>query len=72
MSKANIENPHPQSILTRNPQHSIHKIIGFTFENNQLNAFEEINQLVDFSKTLSSQYNFINPIEDEINCINVK
>ena len=54
------------------PSQSKNKIVGFTFENNQLNAFEEITQLVDFSKTLSSQYNFINPIEDEINCINVK
>ncbi len=54
------------------PNQSKNKIIGFTFKNNGLNIFEEINQLVDFSKTLSSQYNFSNPIEEDINCIYVK
>lgn len=52
------------------PNQNRNKIVGFTFENNDLNIFEEITQFIDFSKTLNSQYIFSNPIEDEINCIN--
>lgn len=46
------------------------RVAGFTFENNELKMKEEIDLAVDFSKTLSSQYNFENLIEDEVNCIN--
>ena len=45
------------------------KIIGFTFSDNELFTFEEIPQAVDFSKTLASQYNFSNLIEEVDNCI---
>ena len=54
------------------PNQSRNKIIGFTYKNNDLTLFEEIYQGVDFSETLSSQYNFSNPIEEEINCIIVR
>jgi len=52
------------------PDQSKNKIIGFTFDNNELQVFEEISQLVDFSRTLGAQYSFSNRIEDGINCIN--
>ena len=39
-------------------------------ENGQWQLFEEINQAVDFSKSLAAQYDFTGIIEDEDNCIN--
>ena len=54
------------------PNQSRNKIIGFTFKNNDLNAIEEIAQVVDFSKTLNSQYHFNNPIEEQTNCIHAE
>jgi hypothetical protein len=52
------------------PNQSRNKIIGFTFENNKFQIFEEITQLVDFAETLASQYSFSNMLEEEDNCIN--
>ena len=46
------------------------KIVGFTFEHDQWQTFEEIDQEVDFSKKLISQYNFTGIVEEENNCIN--
>jgi len=68
------------SVLTENsnqkvfyvPNQNRTKIVGFTFENNQLNQFIELNQAVDFSKTLSAQYTFSDMIEEEDNCIIVE
>ncbi|MEZ4885084.1 MAG: VCBS repeat-containing protein [Chitinophagales bacterium] len=52
------------------PNQNRNKIVGFTFENDRLQIFEEINQSVDFSNTLFSQFNFGNAIGEEDNCIN--
>jgi hypothetical protein len=52
------------------PDQSRNKIIGFTFENNDFQVFEEITQVIDFSLTLDSQHSFINIIEGEDNCVN--
>jgi hypothetical protein len=52
------------------PNQSRDKIIGFTFENDELHVFEEIIQVVDFSKTLGAQYSFSNTIQEQNNCIN--
>jgi len=52
------------------PNQSRNKISGFTFFNNELQVFEEINQVVDFSKTLGAQYVFSNTKNEENNCIN--
>ncbi len=52
------------------PNQSKNKIVGFTLENGQWQLFEEINQAVDFSKSLAAQYNFTGIIEEEDNCIN--
>ncbi len=54
------------------PNQSRNKIVGFTFRNNEFELFEEITQIVDFSEPLDAQYNFINTIEEENNCINAK
>ena len=54
------------------PNQGRNKIVGFTFKNNELEVFEEITQVVDFSKTLGSQYSFSNTIEEGNNCINSK
>ena len=54
------------------PNQSRNKIVGFTFKNNELEVFEEITQVVDFSNTLGSQYSFSNTIEEGNNCINSK
>ena len=54
------------------PNQSRNKIVGFTFKNNELEVFEEITQVVNFSKTLGSQYSFSNTIEEGNNCINGK
>lgn len=54
------------------PSQSRDKIKGFSFKDNELLDVEEILQLVDFSKTLSSQYNFKHVIEDVDNCIFVE
>jgi len=51
------------------PTQNRSKIVGFIFDNNQWQLFEEINQAVDFSKTLVSQYNFTGIIKEEDNCI---
>ena len=45
------------------------QIAGFIFKDNAWNQVETITQTVDFSQTLMSQYSFINPILDDINCI---
>ena len=50
------------------PNQSRNKIVGFTFKNNELEVYEEITQVVDFSKTLGSQYSFSKTIEDGNNC----
>ena len=52
------------------PDQSKNKIIGFTFKNNKFQIFEEITQVVDFSRTLGVQYSFSKKIEEGINCIN--
>lgn len=51
------------------PNQNRNKIVGFTFMNNELEVFEEITQVVDFSKSLGSQYSFSNRIEEGNNCI---
>lgn len=51
------------------PNQDRSKIVGFTFANNDLSIIEEVAQPVDFSKTLKTQYDFSNQIEDVINCI---
>ena len=51
------------------PSQDKSKIAGFTFKNNSLNLIDEIDQSVDFSKELKNQYDFINLIDDQINCI---
>jgi hypothetical protein len=45
------------------PNQNRNKIVGFTFQNNSLDVFEEISQTIDFSKPLIAQYNFINTID---------
>jgi len=54
------------------PNQSRDKIVGFTFMNNELEVFKEITQVVEFSKTLGSQYSFSHTIEEGNNCINGK
>ena len=54
------------------PNQSRDTIQGFTFSNNELIDYEAIPHEVDFSKTLASQYNFSNILEDEDHCIAVK
>ena len=51
------------------PNQSRDKIASFIFENNALDLIEEIDLSVDFSQALISQFNFDNPITDEVNCI---
>jgi hypothetical protein len=51
------------------PNQSRNKIVGFAFENNEFQAIDAIDQLVDFSQTLGAQYSFENTIEEENNCI---
>lgn len=51
------------------PNQSRDKIASFIFENNELDLIEEIDLSVDFSQALISQFNFDNPIIDEVNCI---
>ncbi len=46
-------------------------IAGFSYKNNEFQIIEEITQEVDFSIPLGAQYNFINTIEKENNCIDV-
>jgi hypothetical protein len=52
------------------PNQSRNKIVGFTFKNNELQIFEEITQVVDFSRHLGAQYSFSNTIDEGNNCIN--
>jgi hypothetical protein len=54
------------------PNQSRNKIVGFSFEDNNFTLFEEIDLDVDFSETLISQYEFTNPLADEVNCIEGK
>lgn len=54
------------------PNQSRDTIAGFSFGNNAFLAFEEIPQMIDFSKTLALQYSFSKEIEEEDNCIFVK
>ena len=51
------------------PDQSRSKIVGFTFQNNALEVYEEIPQALDFSKKLASQYPFTNMIALGNNCI---
>ena len=51
------------------PTQNRSKIVGFTFDSNQWQLFEEIDQAVDFSQTLVAQYNFTGLVEEEDNCI---
>jgi hypothetical protein len=51
------------------PNQRRNKIVGFTFENNEFQAIDEIDQVVDFSINLGAQYSFENIIEEENNCI---
>ncbi|MFK7983012.1 MAG: FG-GAP repeat domain-containing protein [Saprospiraceae bacterium] len=51
------------------PNQSKNKIVGFIFENGQWQLFEEIDQVVDFSKPLITQYAFDGVVEEEDNCI---
>jgi hypothetical protein len=51
------------------PNQSRNKIVGFAFENNEFQAIDAIDQVVDFSKSLAAQYSFENTIEEENNCI---
>lgn len=51
------------------PGQSRDKIIGFTYENKDLEIFEEIIQNVDFSKPLHAQYSFNNVLEGVNNCL---
>lgn len=51
------------------PNQNRNKIAGFGFNNNTLELVEELNQLVDFSKPLVSQYTFSNIVVEENNCI---
>jgi len=68
------------SVLTQENQEKIFyvptqdrtKIVGFKFNSGRLEVVSEINQSVDFSKTLNEQYNFSNPISVEDNCIFVE
>ena len=50
------------------PDQSRNKIVGFTFQNNTLDVYEELPQVLDFSKTLASQYPFSNTIAHGNNC----
>jgi hypothetical protein len=54
------------------PNQSRNKIVGFSFEDNNFTLFEEVDLDVDFSETLISQYEFTNPLADEVNCIEGK
>ena len=45
------------------------KMVGFTLENGQWKQFEEIDQVVDFSRPLYEQYGFEGYVEDGENCI---
>ena len=51
------------------PNQNRNKIVGFTFQNNELEVNEEITLQVDFSKTLASQYSFSNSIMTGNNCV---
>ena len=51
------------------PSQDRKRIVGFTFQNDNLSLIEEVQKSVDFSQTLHSQYDFINPIDDKVNCI---
>lgn len=51
------------------PNQTRDRILGFTFENSDFVVFEEIQQDVDFSKTLESQYGFSNTLEVGNYCI---
>ena len=68
------------SVLTEDNQEKIFyvptqdrtQIIGFKYQNDALEIVSEIDQLVDFSNPLSEQYDFLNPISIEDNCIFVE
>ncbi len=65
------------SVLTQENQEKIFyvptqnrdKIVGFKYTSDTLEIVSEIDQSVDFSKTLHEQYNFENVISVEDNCI---
>ena len=51
------------------PNQRRNKIVGFIFENDQWQLFKEIDQIVDFSKPLVTQYLFDGVLKEEDNCI---
>jgi len=51
------------------PTQNKSKILGFSLKNGQWQLFEEIDQQVDFSKTLVAQYDFDGVVVEEDNCI---
>ena len=52
------------------PNQRRNKMVGFTLENDQWQLFKEIDQVVDFSKPLITQYPFEGVVvEEEDNCI---
>lgn len=51
------------------PNQNRSSITGFSLKNNIWTEFETIDQSVDFSKALLSQYDFKTPIKDQVNCI---
>ncbi len=48
------------------------QIVGFKYSNGRLTVVSEIDQIIDFSRILSEQYSFSNPIFVEDNCIFVE
>jgi len=68
------------SVLTQENQEKIFyiptqdrtKIVGFKYSSVGLAVVAEIDQTIDFSKTLSEQYQFSNPVSVEDNCIFVE
>ena len=65
------------SVLTQQNQEKVFfvptqdrtKIVGFKYTDNAFQIVSEIDQVVDFSKTLEEQYSFSNLISIEDNCI---
>jgi len=51
------------------PSQDRSSIVGFSLNNQVLSPVDTIIQAVDFSLTLSSQYDFENIVQDEVNCI---
>jgi len=54
------------------PTQDRNQIVGFKYSSGSLRVVAEIDQTIDFSKTLGEQYQFSNPISMEDNCIFVE